>query len=91
MREELLLRFLDFADTRHYTLEQSHGVPPFLAALGNTTLEDEPSCGYFFPKTVRSIDLKEGLKTSNVENSDPFDLNDAARKYKKDVVIHLQF
>ena len=57
MRQKLLLWLLGLADTRQYTLKQSHGAPPFAVAWDNTTLEEEASCGYLSAKTVRSIVL----------------------------------
>src|SRR5918912_2251688 len=46
MGNKLTLRFLALVEMRQYTLEQSHGVPPFSVALANTTLEGKDSCGY---------------------------------------------
>ena len=53
--DELVLRSLGLLETTQYTLEQSHGAPPFSVALHNTTLEDEGSCDSPSGKTVRSI------------------------------------
>lgn len=58
MGDKLALHFLGSFETTQYTLEQSHGVPPFSIALDNTTLGDEGSCGYPSFKTVRNIDFE---------------------------------
>jgi hypothetical protein len=55
MGDELVLRFLGVLETTQYTLEQSHGAPPFSVALHNTTLEDE---GY---ATIPQAKLSEVL------------------------------
>ena len=39
MRNKLLLRFLGVGEIRQYTLQQSHGVPPFSVVSDNTTIE----------------------------------------------------
>ena len=56
MGDELSLRFPGLGQRRKYTLKQSHGAPPFLVALGNTTLESAGSCDYLSDKIVRSIE-----------------------------------
>jgi hypothetical protein len=61
MGNTLTLRFLALVEMRQYTVEPSHGVPPFSVALANTTLEGKDSCGYPSAKTVRSIDQETDM------------------------------
>ena len=55
MGNELSLRFLGLGQRRKYTLKQSHGAPPFLVALGNTTLELAGSCDYLSAKIAEVL------------------------------------
>jgi hypothetical protein len=66
MRHKLLLRLLGLAQRGQYTLSQSHGVPPVSVVSGNTTIEEEDSCGYLSVKTARSIEERKAYGTGAV-------------------------